>query len=327
MRMHSLFAALAAVSSCLFAVPAARAAEDPASFPSRTIRLISPFAPGGGTDTVARLLAEGLTRSLGQTVVVENKAGAGGAIGTQFVAKSAPDGYTLLLGNFGIFSVLPNLTKAPYHPLNDFAPVTQTTNSATILVVNPRLQVKTVKELVDLAKRNPGKLSYGSSSSSPMIVMELFKQMTGTHMVSIPYKGTGPVLTAMLAGEVDVMFGGAINTLPAVSQGKLRALATAGSKRTQALPDVPTVAEAGVPGFAADSWNGVFAPKGTPPVIVRRLSQEIVKLLQTPEIRKVMETDGAVPVGTTPEQFEAFVKADVERWAKVVQASGIKAQQ
>ena len=310
----------AAACGTALVVPVGRAD----SYPTRTVKFMSPFAPGGGTDIIARLLAQQLSRTLGQSVIVENKAGAEGAIGTQFVARSAPDGYTLLLGNFGIFSVLPHVAKTPYDPLKDFVAVSQTTNSATVLVTSPKLNVRSVSELIEMAKRDPGRLNCGASSSSPMAVMELFKQMTGTNMMTVPYKGSGPALQALMAGEIDVMFGGALATIPMIKQGMVKALATAGAKRTPLLPEVPTVAEAGVPGFAAESWNGVFAPAGTPAAIIRILSNEIQKALNAPELRTAIGNEGALVVGNTPEQFDAFVRNEHKRWGVVIEAAHLK---
>ncbi|OWT58137.1 Bug family tripartite tricarboxylate transporter substrate binding protein [Candidimonas nitroreducens] len=316
-----MVAAVASVACLAAACASAAPAESAADYPSRPIRLISPFAPGGGTDTVARLLAQHLTRILGQSIVVENKPGAEGAIGTAYVARAVPDGYTLLLGNFGTFAVLPFLQKVPYDPIKDFVGVSQTTASSTILVASKKLPVKSVKELIELAHKEPGKLNYAASSSSPMIVMELFKQMTHTNMVWIPYKGTGPSLKAMLSGEVDVMFGGALNTIPVVQQGRLKALGMAGGHRVPVLPDVPTVAEAGVPGFEAETWNGVMAPAGTPDAIVSKLSKAIAQAMNEPDVRKAVLADGAEPRTSTPEKFAAFIRAECSRWSKVVEAA------
>ncbi|GAA4332477.1 tripartite tricarboxylate transporter substrate binding protein [Pigmentiphaga soli] len=319
----TLLCAAAAAASQAWAAPGDGAGD----YPNRPVRLISPFSPGGGTDTVARRLAQQLSKVLGQTVVVENKPGAEGAIGTQYVAQAEPDGYTLLLGNFGTFAVLPFISKVPYDPIKSFTGVSQTTASSTVLVASKKLPVNSVRDLVALAKKQPGKLNYGASSSSPMIVMELFKQMTDTDMVQIPYKGTGPALVAMLAGEVDVMFGGAINTIPSVKQGQLKALAVAGGRRTAALPEVPTIAEAGVPGFKAESWNGVMAPAGTPAPIVHKLSQAIAQAMSAPDIREAVAADGAEPVTSTPEEFDAFIRAEARRWKQVVDKANLAGKQ
>lgn len=302
------------------AVPSARAA----AFPSRTVKLVSPFSAGGGTDIVARLLGQQMSRTLGQSVIVENRAGAEGAIGTQLVARAEPDGHTLLLGNFGTFAVLPHMTKTPYDPLKDFVAISQTVNSATVLVISPKLNVKSVRELIDLAKSQPGKLNYGYSSSSPLAVMELFKQKTGISMLGIPYKGSAPAMQALMAGEIDLMFGGALATVPVVKQGMIRALATAGSKRTSLLPDLPTVAEAGVTGFAADSWNGVFAPAGTPADVVARLGAEISRAMNAPEVRAAIASEGGIAVGNLPDQFNAFYRAEYKRWGEVIDAAKLK---
>jgi len=217
-------------------------------YPTKPVRFVSPFSPGGGTDTVGRALTQRLSEAMGRQFVVDNRSGAEGVIGTDLVAKAPPDGYTLLLANLGTFSLTPNLRKVPYDPLRDFAAITQTTASSTVLVVNPSLPVRTVEELVALAKAKPGVLNYGASSNGTALPMEMFKMMTGINLSHVPYKGTGPALIGIMSGEVQVMFGGSIVTVPQVKAGKLRALAVAGDRRTAALPDIPTIAEAGLPG-------------------------------------------------------------------------------
>ena len=314
--------AVAVFAACLTAMCASAApAESVADYPSRPIRLISPFPPGGGVDTVARLLAPHLADILGQPIVVENKPGAEGAIGMAYAARAKPDGYTLILGNFGTFAVLPFLQKVPYDPIKDLVGVSQTTASATIMVASKKLKVKSVKELIDLAHKKPGKLNYATSSSSPMIVMELFKQMTHTNIVWIPYRGTAASLTALVAGEADVMFGSAMSTVPFVKQGRLVALGMAGSSRVPALPNVPTVAQAGVPGFDAESWNGVMAPAGTPDAIVSKLSKAIAQAMHEPDVLKAVLADGAEAHTSTPEKFTAFIHAECDRWSKVVETA------
>jgi tripartite-type tricarboxylate transporter receptor subunit TctC len=233
-------------------------------YPVKPVRLISPFSAGGGTDTVARALSQLLGESLGRTFVVDNRAGAEGTIGTEIGARAPADGYTLLLANLGTLTIAPNLRKVPYDSIRDFAPITLTTESSAILVVHPSLPVTTLKDFIALARARSGQINYGASSAATMLPMEMLKKMAGMDLTHIPYKGTGPALAAMLGGEVQAMFGGAINTTLHVRSGRLRALAVAGSRRASGLPDVPTVAESGYPGYDADSWNGVMAPAGTP---------------------------------------------------------------
>lgn len=319
--------ALAAVTLSLglgLPVPTHAAADD---YPSRPVRFISPFSAGGGTDAVARVLAQRMGEAMGKVFVVDNRGGADGVIGTELAARSPADGYTLLVANLGTFSLTPNLRKVPYDPLRDFAPITQTTASSTVLVVNPSFPVNSVKDLVALAKAKPGQINFGSSSNGTALPMEMLKLMAGINLNRVPYKGTGPALIAIISGEVPVMFGGAISTVPMVKNGKLRALAVAGDRRAQALPNVPTVAEAGYPGFEANSWNGIVAPAGTPRHIVNKLNASMIKILQMPEVRDYMTADGAEPAFNSPEQFTAYLRADHAKWAKVIKTAGLKETQ
>lgn len=290
-------------------------------YPVKPVRFISPFAPGGGTDTVARALAQRMGEALGKTFIVDNRPGAEGSIGTELGAKSPPDGYTLLVVNLGTLAINPNLRKVPYDPLRDFSPVVQTTASSTVLVVHPSLPVKNTRELAALAKARP--LNYGASSSATFLPMELFKQMAKIELTHIPYKGTGPALTGILSGEVQVLFGGAINTVPQVKSGKLRALAVAGDRRARALPDVPTVAESGFPGYEANSWNGIAAPARTPKPIIARLNGEMQRILALKEVVDYMTADGAEPAGNTPEHFAAYIRSEHAKWAKVIRDAKI----
>ena len=307
------------------AAPCLHAAEKRADdYPVKPVRFISPFSAGGGTDTVARVLAQRISEALGRTFIVDNRGGAEGVIGTEIGARAPADGYTLTVANLGTFCLTPNLRKVSYDPLKDFAPSTQTTASSTVLVVHPSLPVRSVKELVALAKSKPGQLNYGASSNGTALPMEMLKQMAGINLSHVPYKGTGPALIAIMGGEVPVMFGGAISTVPQVKNGKLRALAVAGDHRAKALPDVPTVAEAGYPGYEANSWNGIVAPAGTPRPIVMKLNAAIVKVLQMPEIRDTMTADGAEPAYNTPDQFSAYLRNCHAKWAKVIRTAGLK---
>ncbi len=304
--------------------PHAAAADD---YPTKPVRFISPFSAGGGTDTVARTLAARLGDQMGRVFVVDNRGGAEGVVGTEIGAKAPADGYTLLVANVGTFSQTPNLRKVLYDPLRDFAPITQTTASSTVLAVSPSLPVRNLKEFVALAKSKPGQFNYGSGSNAQALPMEMLKLMAGIDMKAIPYKGTGPTLVAVMSGEVIAFFGGSINTTPHVKGGRLRALAVAGDRRAQALPDIPTVAEAGYPGYEANSWNGIVAPAGTPRAIIEKLNAAMVKVLRTDEVRKFMVGDGAEPAPGTAEQFAAFLRADHAKWAKVIKAAGLRDSQ
>ncbi|MCE2999264.1 MAG: Bug family tripartite tricarboxylate transporter substrate binding protein [Betaproteobacteria bacterium] len=306
----------------LFCVAGTAAAQG--AYPVKPVRFISPFAPGGGTDTVARALAQRMGDALGKTFIVDNRPGAEGIIGTELGAKSPPDGYTLLVANLGTLAINPNLRKVPYDPLRDFAPVIQTTSSSTVLVVHPSLPAKSVRDLVALARAKP--LNYGASSSATFLPMEMLKQMAKFEMTHVPYKGTGPALTGILSGEVQAMFGGAINTVPQVRSGKLRALAVAGDRRARALPDVPTVAESGFPGYEANSWNGIVAPAGTPRAIVARLNGEMLKILALKEVVDYMTADGAEPAGNTPEHFGSYIRSEHAKWQRVIRDAMIASQ-
>ena len=293
-------------------------------YPVKPVRLISPFSAGGGTDTVARALAQLLGESLGRIFVVDNRAGAEGTIGTEIGARAPADGYTLLLANLGTLAIAPNLRKVPYDSIRDFAPITLTTESSAILVVHPSLPVKTLRDFVALARARSGQINYGASSAATMLPMEMLKQMAGMDLTHIPYKGTGPALAAMLGGEVQAMFGGAINTTLHVRSGRLRALAVAGSRRASGLPDVPTVAESGYPEYDADSWNGVLAPAGTPRALVVRLNEDIHKVVQSARFREIMAGDGADPVVSTPEAFAERIRIDYAKWRQVIEKVGLR---
>ncbi len=297
----------------------AQAADD---YPSKPVRVISPFSAGGGTDAVGRVIAQRLSEMMGRSFVVDNRGGADGIIGTDLCAKAPPDGYTLIVANLGTICMTPNIRKVPYDPLRDFAPISQTTASSTVLVAYPALPVRNLKEFVDLAKAKS--LNYGAGSNATALPMEMLGMMAGIKLNRVPYKGTGPSLIGVLSGEVHVMFGGAIATVPHVKSGKLRALAVAGDYRARALPDVPTIAESGYPGYEANSWNGILAPAATPRAIVTRLNAAIVKVLQLPDVRDYMIADGAEPVSSTPEEFSAYLRTCHAKWGKVIEAAGFK---
>jgi tripartite-type tricarboxylate transporter receptor subunit TctC len=312
----------------VFAFAAAVASAAAQSYPAKPIKIVVPYPPGGFNDTLGRTLAAKFTDAWGQPSFVENKPGGNTLIGSDFVAKAAPDGYTLLVVAFP-FAVTPSLIKAmPYDTLRDFAPVILAAQSPNLLVVNPQLPVKSVGELIALAKAQPGKLSYASTGngSSNHISMELFKSMAGVDILHIPYKGSAPAVTDLLGGQVGVMFDNVPNVLPHVKAGRLRGLATTGTKRAALAPDIPTVAEAGVPGYEVTVWFGLVAPAGTPREIVQKLNAEVVKILAMPDVRERFLAQGVEPVGSTPEQFGEHIRGQMAKWSKVVQDAGVKAE-
>lgn len=294
------------------------------SYPTKPIRIIVPYAAGGANDIRGRIIADKLTQSLGKQVVVENRPGADGSIGTELVAKSAPDGYTLLLTVHGTVVANPALfKKVRYDPVNDFEHITQLITTTIILAVNPSLPVKSVNELIALAKAKPGQLNYATAVSSYYLITEMFKLRAGINMVYIPYKGDTPAILALISGETPVMFDPILPLLPQIKAGKVRPLAVASAKRSPTLPDVPTMAEAGLPGFEASTFTGFAAPAGTPKEIVRRLHAEIVKIAHLPDVRDRLESGGDTIIGNTPEEFTAYIKAELTRYRNVVKDAGI----
>ena len=316
-----------AAIACIAALGFASIHAQPANYPTKPIRLIVPFPPGGATDILARAVAQRWTEALGQSVVVENRPGAGGNIGSDLVAKASPDGYTLLMGTVGTHAINASLYPSmPYDHVKDFAPVILVAGVPNVMEVNPGVPAKTVQEFIAYAKANPGKINFASSGNGTSIHLsgELFKVMTGVQMTHVPYKGSAPALTDLIGGQVQVMFDNLPPSLPHIKAGKLRALAVTSAARTPALPDVPTVAESGVPGFEASSWFGVLAPAGTPRPIIDRLNAEVAKWLATPEAKERMVSLGANAMGGSPEDFAAHIRAETAKWAKVVKESGAK---
>jgi tripartite-type tricarboxylate transporter receptor subunit TctC len=313
--------------SILVLIAASAASNLPAqSYPLKPIRMIVPFPPGGGADAIARNISQKLTEALGQPVVIDNRAGAGGIIGLDAAAKAAPDGYTLLMAPSGPMVIHPSLhAKLSYNPSKDFAPISQITTTPLILVVHPSLPVKSVKALIQLAKASPGTLNFASvgKGGSSHLAAEMFMMMTAINMVHVPYKGLTPALTALLSGEVQVMFSG-MTMVPQVRSGKLRPLGVTSAKRSSALPEVPTIAESGVSGYETATWYGMLAPAGTPPAIIERLNREIVKILGVPELRARLAFEGADPVGNSPEEFAEYIRLELARWARTIKQAGIQ---
>lgn len=306
-----------------FAAPGAGVAQ---TYPAKPIRLISPYAPGGGTDILARLIGQKLAENFGQPVIVENRPGAGGIIGTEIVAKSPADGYTIMLASPSPIVVAPHLhKKLAYNPLKDLAPITLISVVPAVLVVHPSLPAKSVRELIALASSKPGRLTFSSSGNGGTghLAGEMLKMMSGVDMVHVPYKGTGPATTAVLSGEVSLSFGNIISLLPHVKANRLRAVAVTTPKRSPVLPDIPALAET-LAGYSAGPWYGVLAPTGTPQDIIAKLNQEIVKILRSPEVKQNLSSEGADPVGSTPGEFAAHLKAETERWGKVVRQARMK---
>ena len=298
------------------------------NYPNKPIRLIVPFPPGGGNDVIARLIAQKLSDRFGQQVVVDNKAGANGIVGLQALMQSPADGYTLAVAAAGPMAVNPSLyDKLPYDPTKDFSPITNLVNYPLLLVVHPSVPVKTTLDLVNLAKAKPKQLFFASpgSGNSGHLAGELFNTMAHVQTVHVPYKGQGPALADLLTGQVQMLYSSIPSVLPQVRSGQLTALAVGSAKRLPSLPDIPTLAETGVPGYEAYSWVGIVAPAKTPKAIVTRLNQEIVDILKQKDVAEKLNQQGALPVGDTPEQFGAYIKAEIDKWGSVVRAANIKA--
>ena len=297
-------------------------------YPSKSVRIVVPFAPGGPNDIIVRLVAQKLTETWGQPVVVENRPGAGGNIGTDFVAKAAPDGYTLLSVGPGSLIINPLLGKVPYDTARDFAPVTLMARAPNALVAHPSLPATSVKELIALARSQPGRINYGSggNGSTPHLAGALFASMAGIELTHIPYKGTAPAMADLIGGQVQIAFLGIPTVLPHVKSGKLRVLAVTGKRRSPELPGVSTVDEAGVPGYELSPWYGLLAPAGAPREIVARLAGEVTKIVRAAETREKLAVQGAEVAGGSPEEFAAVIQADSLTWSRVVKDSGIRGE-
>ena len=296
-------------------------------YPNRPLRIVVPFPPGGGTDIGTRIVAQKLQEAWGQAVIVENKPGAAGIVGTELTAKSAPDGYTFMMGNIGTHAINVSLyKKLAYDPVRDFAPVSMVADLPLLLLVHPSVPANSVKELIALAKSQPGKLNFSSSGAggSMHVAAELFKGMAGVDMVHIPYKGGAPAVADLLSGQVALSFSTVLETIQHVKAGKVRALAVTNDHRSIALPDLPTIAEAGLPGYQSISWLALFAPAGTPKEIVNKVSAESVRILKLPDVKERLLAQGAEPIGSTPEQLAATLAADIAKYAKVIRESGYK---
>ncbi len=296
------------------------------TFPTKTVRMVVGYPPGGPTDVLARIVSQKLTQSWGQQVIVDNRPGASGMIGAEFTARAAPDGYTLLMVPV-TYAVTPSLfQKMTYDVEKDLAPVAQVAAAPFILVVHPTLPVKTVKDLIALDRRSPGQINFASASTGgmPHLAGELFNSMTGTKLVHIPYKGAAPATTDLLSGQVTLMFNNMLSAMPQVKAGRLRAVAVTSSKRSAAVPELPTIAES-VPGYEASGWYGAFAPAATSKELIGRLNAEMNRIMKMPDVTQRLAGDGVEAVGTTPEQFGAYLKQEVAKWGKVVKTSGAKA--
>jgi len=320
-RLKTIFAMLLAIAalSSLFSVHAAEI------YPNKPVRLITPAPPGGATDIMARSLAQKLSEALGQQVVVDNRGGGGTIIATQLTARAVPDGHTLLLAN-AAFGTNPALVKdLPYDTLRDFAPVTLVADSPLVFVAHPSLNVGNIKELIAAAKARPGQINYGSSTpgTGGHLSVEMLKWMAGIDLVHIPYKGAGPAVTALLAGEVPLMCTSPLPTLPHIKSGKLRALAMTGRARSRALPEVPTVAESGLTGFQSSLWYALLAPAGTPTAVIQRLNREVARIVRLPAVSEQLLAQGAEAIGNSPQEVAAFLRTDIERWKTVVKQANI----
>ena len=323
--MKSLTKSFVVVLAAVIAIGAVAPVAAQGTYPTKPVRLVVPFPAGGTTDILARAVAQKLSETWGQQVIVDNRPGAGGNIGSELVAKSPPDGYTLLMGTVGTHAINPSLyAKMPYDHVKDFVPVILVAGVPNVLVVNPSLPVNSVQELIAYAKANPNKLNFASSGNGTSIHLsgELFKTMTGVQMTHVPYKGSAPALTDLIGGQVQLMFDNLPSSLQFIKAGKLRALAVTSLARSSTLPELPTLAESGLPGFEASSWFGVLAPAGTPNDIVKKLNGEIAAWLASPDAKEKLAAQGAIAAGGTPDTFVTHIAAESAKWAKVVKVSG-----
>ena len=322
--VRMLTALIVGLASIGLSMPAASAAD----YPTKPIRIVVPFPPGGTTDILARAVAQKLSETWNQQVIVDNRPGAGGNIGAEIVAKAPPDGYTLVTGSIGTHAVNVSLfSKLGYDPIRDFAPVSLIMEAEGLLVLHPSVPVRTVKELIALAKARPGQLSYASAGNGTAAHLsgELFKSMAKVDMVHVPYKGNVPAITDLIAGQTSLLFATMPTVLPQVQAGRLKALAVTSSSRSPAAPELPTIAEAALPGYSVTNWIGIFAPAGTPRDVVMKLNVETIRVMQAPDIHKRLVNEGAKFTPMSPDEFGTFVKAEMTKWARVVKEAGIRA--
>jgi len=321
------FAALSRIS-VLLSLAGMQSAVYAADYPSKPIRMIVGFAAGGGTDTTARAIAQKMSAAMGEQVVVDNRPGAAGNVATELVVRGPADGYTILMGTIAALAINPTLYgNLAFDPIKDLAPVSQAVNSSNILVVHPSVQAKSVQELIALAKAKPGTLNYGSSGigGTGHLAGVLFDELAGTKMTHVPYKGGGPAMIELVGGQVQLVFATPPTAVPQIKSGKIRGLAVTTLKRSSVMPDLPTISESGLKGYDANNWYGVVVPVKTPKPIITRLNTEIVKALNAPDLKDLFHTQGLDPAPSTPEQFGAYIKSELGRWAKVIKASGAKA--
>ena len=318
---HSLRSLAGAMSVALLCAAPAHAQQ----YPSKSIRFVVPYVAGGNTDVLARLIGQQMSETLGQPVIIDNRPAVDGVVGIGLVASSPGDGYTLLMVSSSVAINVAVGYKLPYDTMRDLAPITQTASQQLILVVHPSLPVKTVKELIEFAKIKSGGLNYGTSSNAGQLATELFNVMAGIKMVHIPYKGSAPMINDLLGGQIDVSFSPSVTTLPHVRSGRLRAIAIGDSKRSSFMPDTPTVSESGVPGYQAVIWTGMLAPAKTPRSIINMLNKEVVRIVRAPDLKNRLVQLGSDTVGSTPEQFGEFLKAEIAKWSKIAKQVGVKA--
>jgi tripartite-type tricarboxylate transporter receptor subunit TctC len=323
--LRPVTSSIAAALLSVVYLPAAAAAEN--EYPSKSVRLIVPLAPGGGNDILSRYIAHKLGETTGQRIVVDNRPGAGGNIGTELAAKAPPDGYTLLMGGSAQITTNPSLYKnLPYDVMKDLAPITLIAEFPLLVLVHPSLPVHSMKDLIAFAKSRPGKISYGSSASGggTHLTVELIKTMTGIDMVHVPYKGAGPALADLVAGQISLLLNNPLSSLPYAKSGRIRPIAITSIKRLAAMPDIPTVDESGIPGFSATNWLGLFAPARTPPAIVMKIHDDVTKIIRQKDTVEWITGQGMEPVGSSPDQFLERIKADTAIWSKVIKDSGAR---